>query len=381
MSKQSNAKDDLREAIQLEFSLIKSSDTMSGILFHLKSLFDKFQKILHLNQIICHIEKQINEEDQKAFQSLEKAVNWFRDKLERLMPCVQSKERVNEINSSLKYEVFVLSAGGYLGHLNSLLRSVVNQVLKDADSHSLFNDWAKIEMLPCGEWYVSEYIFPVDVEQELDKEGAAEAMYRWKEQIDSSLSSLYRFLKTLSFCESFVPLTIGGPSDIVPKDLQEFEQRQYQGHVGLYLSAFKSSDVNTHPISKDELIRLVERFLLLLEKEIESSVASHGTSSETNIHWRSRQALDDMKALVPLGKKMWVDKISQTEHPQKLGRKSMAEELLAKLPCRISLHSKGRKRLPRVLKAIECTDPRLPFKNGKYVGLRPHWQKFDWVEF
>ena len=100
------------------------------------------------------------------------------------------------------------------------------------------------------------------------------------------------------------------------------------------------------------------------------------------MHWRTKLALEDMKAVMPLVEKMWIQKINiKGVVPRSLRRAALAAELVEKLPYTITLtlHAKGDARIPLVLKAFKITDPRI-YKGGKYHGLKPHWEQFEWVD-
>ena len=169
-------------------------------------------------------------------------------------------------------------------------------IVKSSEHHSIFEGWAKInqfepqkyEISKCkkpevlkivpvifGEFYISEFTFPACIETELDnssKSSCKNAIYNWKEKIDFSLLELFKFLTILSKYDSFNPLKT---DPFPPKSLQELESKQYQASIGYYLSLFKPSDVkkpHKPPLSIEDLIKLIKRFLFMLNKEISNSI-------------------------------------------------------------------------------------------------------------
>jgi hypothetical protein len=412
----------LRETISPEFNLIKTSDTMGGALRHLVPLFTKIQFLPAINQIIASAENELAKEDCIAFENLEKAVAWFHEKIKLLLPYSQRAKDsfiMAEINALINFETVSFNHSGYVGSLLFELRRLFSEVAKEEKNYHLFNGWTQRDditgrfMLSWPE-YVDKCLNPTPIDQQI---------YQWKERTDTSLPCLLRFLKILTLYNTFVPLTLEpypNPNTL-PKSLREQEERQYQAYVGYYLSLFKSKDLTIHPLSISDLVKMVDRLLYMLEQQIEShpSETSAVHREEVNIvinqflffssnaskknedashpisqtqtsppkteapnkqtHWRTFQCDQDLIALIPHAKKMWLKEIASDAHPMRLSKKTLASDLLNKLPMNLFLYTKGNDRFPRALQAIIMTDPRI-FNGGRYEGLKPHWENFEWVK-
>lgn len=133
------------------------------------------------------------------------------------------------------------------------------------------------------------------------------------------MPTLYRFLKMLTLGDTFIDLTLS--TDPSPKNLQELENRKYQIQVGHYFSSFKSSDIKKHPFDIDELCRLVKRFVFMLEREIEINDFLGNNTESSKEHWRTEHHKADVKALIPLAKDYWKQKLSNCQYPMRLGVK------------------------------------------------------------
>ena len=70
-----------RGVIQLEFEIIKSCETIGGALSHLPDLFEKIKSVQEANLIILQLQKQLDEENLRAFENLQNAVDWIYEKL------------------------------------------------------------------------------------------------------------------------------------------------------------------------------------------------------------------------------------------------------------------------------------------------------------
>ena len=429
MKEQPINKHNLRDTISPEYSLVKISDTMGGSLTHLDSLFAKIRRQPHINCIIASAEAELGEEDLISFEHLEKTVTWFHEKIRILLSHVNWEPdsfQMTEVSALLNFHALSLSASGYVGSLLFQLRHLYLEVSKEKKHPPLFEGWIRTETKygwPVFDWpdYVDKSLNSFDPEQQV---------YQWKERADTSLPCLLRFLKILSLYPTFVPLTLPAHPTLatLPRNLLELEQKQYQAFVGYYLSLFREPDINQHPLSKDDLIRLVDRFLYMLEQKLELNPSSDSTApmqvdiiinqnffftqnievnATQNIevnemaesspqkstsdapiapppkksHPRSVKRDEDVKSLIPYAKKIWIKEILKTEYPSRLGKEKLAETLLENLPTHISLHSKGANRLPRAKTAIELTDPRIYDEGGgRYKELQPHWQDFAWVK-
>ena len=407
----------LRELISTEFNLIKTSETMSGALTHLGFLFTKLQRLSNINRIIALAEAELAEEDRSWFENLEKAVTWLHEKIRILLPHAQWEPdsfAMAEVKALLSFATISLNASGYVGSLLFALKHLFSEVAQEEKNYPLFDGWAQIENS------TNHFViyWPECIDRSLNALPIEQQVYQWKERADTSLSCLLRFLKILILYPTFVPLVLPNhPTiDCLPKNLRELEERQCQAYVGCYLSSFRSTDPKKHPLSNTELVKLVERFLYMLEQKIESDLLgtttirrepvnvvinqflfftpsslkedemttatqpSPPTSNQEETlskqgHWRSEQCKQDVAAVIPYAQKIWVEAMASELHPMKIGKEKLANELLNRLPSYISLHSKGDKRLPRALKAIVSTDPRI-FERGCYKGLKPHWEEF-----
>lgn len=429
MKEQPVNKHNLRDTISPEYSLIKISGTMGGSLTHLDSLFAKIRRQPHINCIIASAETELAEEDRISFEHLEKTVTWFHEKIRILLSHVNWEPdsfQMAEVSALLNFHALSLNANGYVGSLLFQLRHLYLEVTKEEKNRPLLEGWIRTETRygwPVFDW-------PDYIDKSLNSLEPKQQIYQWKERADSSLPCLLRFLKILSLYPTFVPLTlpVSPTIDTLPRNLLELEQNQYQAFVGYYLSLFRESDINQHPLSKDDLIRLIDRFLYMVEQKLELNPSSDSaapmqvsifinqnffftqnievnatqnievnemtksspqesssnapiTSSQKGSHPRSVKRDEDVKKLIPYAKKVWIKEILKTEYPSRLGKKKLAETLLNNLPTHVSLHSKGADRLPRATTAIELTDPRIYDEGGgRYKELQPHWQDFTWVK-
>jgi len=262
----------LSEKVQYELGLVEYSDTIGGALINVESLFKKIHAIFEGTPILFHIESQIALEDQSSFENLQKSVDWVQEKIRKLLPVLlweRDSWNLNLVHALLKFEVISLSQGGYLSSLFFELKHIASDVVQNLENHYLFEGWAKIERLSSGEFSIAEWILPEYLDHEISKPPIDEQISQWQEKADTSPVTLYRFLKLLSLYSSFQPLVLSptpSPSE-VSKNLQEVEQKQYQAHVGYYLSLFKSPKKDKHPLTLKTLTRLIKRLLLMLEIE------------------------------------------------------------------------------------------------------------------
>ena len=105
----------LRKMVSPEFNLIKEADTMGGALTLLVSLFSKIQALPTVNCIIALAETELAEEDRLAFENLEKAVAWFHEKINILLPHIGWKPNSLEmahVNALLNFQTITLSPTG-----------------------------------------------------------------------------------------------------------------------------------------------------------------------------------------------------------------------------------------------------------------------------
>jgi hypothetical protein len=261
----------LWESVKQEFNLIESSRTYGGVFKYLKQLLKNIQTIPQVSRIIIQIVHQIVEENKKAFENRKNAVEWFHIKLKQLLPFLKSERGlVDHIHSLLKFEIIDFSPQGYLGCLLHSLRHAAVEMVKNTTTYSLFEGWTLIDQVDSDEFHIREFIFPDYVAKEINRSSLEKELAQYKEKMDVSLSDLYRFLKILTLYDSFVPLTLNpAPSSCVSiKNLQEVERRQNQAHIGYYLSLFKSLEVIKHPLTIDEIRRLITHFINMLEGEI-----------------------------------------------------------------------------------------------------------------
>lgn len=262
----------LSEKVQHELGLVEYSDTIGGALVNLENLFEKLHTIFEGTPILFHIQNQMKIEDQSSFKNLQKSVDWVQEKIRKLLPVLlweKDSWSLNLVHALLNFEVISLSEGGYLGSLFFELKHIASDVVQETDNHSLFDGWAKIERLSSGEFAIAEWILPEYLDSEISKPAMEVQIYQWQEKADTSLVTLYRFLKLLSLYRSFQPLILSPTPNLsdIPKNLQELEQKQYQAHVGYYLSLFKSSEKDTHPLTLEALAKLTKRLVFMLEIE------------------------------------------------------------------------------------------------------------------
>ncbi len=372
-------------SIQADFNHMQTNSTTEGAILDFGFLFKNLKTIPSVNKAIVRLENKIAEEDKTAFEEFEKAVEWVQYKIKSLLPFLSWNNdswEIRHVHSLLEYQLISLGTGGYLSALIYELKRVASKALEDQIDLTLFEGWTKLGQLSSGELGVLEFHFSAIINQELNKPRLQEQSYQWKGKADTSLSTLYRFLKMLTLYDSFSNLTLSTDpfSWVSPKNLQELEDREYQIQVGQYLNLFKSSDINTHPFDLDELCRLVRRFAFMLEREIESDASLCKDTESSKEHWRTKQHKSDAKTLIPLAKNLWKQELSNCQYPMKLGVKQMAKRMLENIPKTISLHCASEKQCSKACTALKLTDPRI-FKDGKYIGLQPLWENFDWVKF
>ena len=422
MEKQKKDKLHLRDMISTEFNLIKTSETIGGALTHLGAFFAKLRRLPHINYIIASAEAELAAEDRIAFENLEKAVLWFHAKIKLLLLHVKwapDSFEMDDVNALLNFHTLSFNANGYVGSLHFALRRLFSKVAEEEMNRPLFEGWMRTERKT---GYAEEiFDWPEYVDKSLKSLLPKQQLYQWKERADTSLSCLLRFLKILSLYPTFVPLTLPArPTiDSLPKNLLQLEERRYQAAVGYYLSAFKSPDVAKHPLSIIELIKLIDRFLYMLEQKLEFDVSEDSNSPQVNIvinqfffftqaakeatvpnptpteqapvspvatsqrqpHPNTAKCTQDVMALIPYAKKGWLGEMDNKLHPHKISKEELATKILEKLPTHVYLHSKGKKHFPRMLRALKLTDPRIyDGDGGRCKGLRPHWEKFEWVE-
>lgn len=358
------------ESIQPDFNHMQTSSTVGGAITDFGFLFRKLQTLL--SEMIIQIENRIAEEDETVFKKFEEAVDSLQSKIRSLLHLTSWENdswQMRHIDNLLAFNVISLGSRGYLSDMLSELRRIGLEVFQN-------------QLGQPSEFCILDFNLPTFVIHEINKLPLQDQIYEWKEKADTPLLNLYRFLKMLSLYDSSSHLTLSTASSpwISPKNLQELQNREYHIRVGYYLNLFKSSDIKEHPFNVDELYRLIKRFISFLEKEIrENDSPSSIDPPASKGYFRTQQCDADVKVLISLAKDKWKQALSTCKHPREIGAEKMAQELLKGLPANISLYAKGEKQLPRALKAIKATDPRI-FENGKFIDLKPHWVNFDWVK-
>jgi len=371
-------------SIQADFNHMQTNSTTGGAIIDFGFLFNNLRKIPSVNGILTQVESKIAQEDKTAFENFEKAVDWVQNKIKLLLPFLSWSNiswEIRHIRSLLEFQPISLGTGGYLSDLIFELKRVASKALQDQTDLTLFEGWTKLGPLSSGELGILEFHFPTIINQEIIKLRLQDQSYQWKEKADTYLPALYRFLKMLTLYDTSINLTLStDPSSwSPPKNLQELENRKYQIQIGHYFNSFKASDITKHPFDIDELCRLVRRFVFMLEREIEINDSLGNNTEPSKEHWRTQQHKDDIKALIPLAKNYWKQELPNCQFPIKLGVKKMAKKMLENTPKTISFHCASDKQYSKACRALKLTDPRI-FKDGKYIRLQPHWEKFDWVK-
>ena len=99
----------LFESLEFKIEIIKSCDTIGGVLKHLPSLFEKIKSIPETNRIIWHLQDQLDEQNQIAFENLQTAVEWIHDKLHLMKEaCKGDLNFYKSIEQALEYNVINL---------------------------------------------------------------------------------------------------------------------------------------------------------------------------------------------------------------------------------------------------------------------------------
>jgi hypothetical protein len=401
----------LRDAISTEFNLIKTSETIGGALTHLGVLIAKVRRQSHIDCIIASAETELAEEDRIAFENLEKAVAWFHEKIRILLPHVRwmpdSFERA-DVSALLNFHTLSFNAKGYAGSLLFQLRHLYSEVAKEEKHRSLFDGWMRTERK--HSYSVEVFDWPDYVDKSLNSLPPDQQLHQWKERADTSLSCLLRFLKILSLYPSFIPLTLSAcPTvDSLPKNLIQLEEWQYRATVGYYLSAFRSPDPTKHPLSIVELIKLLDRFLYMLEQRLEFDIpndekssiqvkivinqffffseraktgaaTTQSTSQESvepapsdvakKAHGHTWKEESDQKALYSIGKEIWRQAVRNVplQVLKNLSQNDIGNKIRQEVKARgIRLY---RDAPARYSKAAKATDPR-HWENGRCLGFK-----------
>lgn len=359
---------DLHLVVANELKLIHLSDTIGGALTHLASLLNRVRTIPAVAKILAEAEKELEEDDRNAFESLEKSVAWFEEKIRLLLLHVEwSTDSFfrKEANDLLNFRVFTLSEGGHLSNLLFTFRHLCLDV-PEKDRRRLFEGFAEFK----GELYT--FNWPNYVNQNLHSLPRVQQIHQWKEKADTNLPCLIRFLKILSLYPTFNPVVITPNSspEALPKNFKELEKKQWEACVGSYLSGFRSAKITDHPLSIPELIKLVDRFLVFLQQKIAKDL-------QKPADLRTEKCQQDVQKFIPLAKQLWVAKIESGANPLRLGVKALEAELAKKPPT--GLHTqKDNERVSRARAALKITDPRR-YEGGKLLGLQTNWQSFWWV--
>jgi len=95
-----------------------------------------------------------------------------------------------------------------------------------------------------------------------------EAEQNWNELLKSDPTTLLEYLQILSLYSTFKPLVLPLPKESSPKNWQDCEAINYQGRVGYFLNCFRSKDSKRHPHSCEEIHKLIEIFLNMVEIRI-----------------------------------------------------------------------------------------------------------------
>ena len=89
---------------------------------------------------------------------------------------------------------------------------------------------------------------------------------KWKEKRESDVVTLFKFLKVLSNYDSYELLE--DSLSWIPRTIEEAEEFFIQGEVKPYLQRLSSSNLEKHPLSRTQLLNLIDTFLNMLETKI-----------------------------------------------------------------------------------------------------------------
>lgn len=402
MKENQNNQRRLQDIVSTEISLIKTSETIGGALNHLGTLIAKIRRQPHVDPIIASAEAELATEDRIAFENLERTVAWFHEKIKILLPHVPRNSNsfaMAEVSALLNFQSLSLQETGYVGSLLFEFRQLYLEVTREGKNRLLFEGWMKTEK--GGSGLVEVFDWPDYVDKSLNTLPYEQQLYQWKERADTSLSCLLRFLKILSLYPTFVPITLSAHViDERPKSLLELEERQCQAIIGYYLSFFRSPDVAKHPLSILELIKLVDRFLHMLEQKLELDPSNNaGSPAQVSVvinqflffmgsakkeasqggiepvvptkgakgHWRTLHLEEDLEKLIPIGNEVWRATIQGGVDIAGVSREDVGKRIREVAEKRdVQLRDS---RDNRFLRAAKKTDPR-DWKNGKCVGLK-----------
>ena len=383
-----NQKIDLLAEFQSHLRLIKSSSTIYGALENLAILYERIKSEEPTKEIIVNLQNKLQQEQTKITTTRKKYFEWCCEKLFELKTILQkqphiekSKSFCDEIDQIVKFN-FHYDQEGLYKTLQKLISNIVKTILKyDQKSYLPLSKWVKIHCIPYDKYEMIEVIFPSPDHRKPYFIDYLETPDKWEEKLDSCSLSIIFLIKILTICKPSegIKYLFKGLKKDSNETFQEMENNKIIVRIGLFLMSFNNNDHSNHPYNIAQITALSEKLLNILQKEIDSNLYSLKKDKQNKKHWKAKQNTEDINALIPYAKKMWIKTIKKPKLPMKIGYKNLSSKLDSELPYTLSLHVDRDKRVPRIENALKLTDPRI-YENGKYKGLKPHWENFNWLK-
>lgn len=364
----------LPEIITNEWRIIRNADSLGGILKCLPSLLKTLENNSTTSFYISALDKICQRSEKELHRNYSESIQWVKDKIEALKKSRFGKHSLVE-HTIVRAEEWLNNSHGlppslHLDTLLTLLTYAVSPIVAFG-SDPVLEDWVKIkyietkpkETIPKSQtnsqgiskiayknklqladligygvahWEivlikghskndeirierlmygtVQEVIYPPCVHFVLEKKSLV-GLKKWKELRDSDESILYEFLKVLSKYGDYGSELL--PNFLQPRNVIETEQLCIQGKIGPYLSRFASLDSAQSPLTREQVLNLIDSFLLRVENKI---IQRSVTLTSSKIKAKNDPRVKDKEKAIHWLKEEW-------NKNKKIGRETMIDRL------------------------------------------------------
>ncbi|MBS0637011.1 MAG: hypothetical protein JSS12_05840 [Verrucomicrobia bacterium] len=274
----------LSESILRERDIMHHAELSGSILKCLPRFLNTLSKDIKTAPSISAFEKEFKKAEKEHDQNMTKAIEWAKEKIDKLKTSRFSRKLV--IKRSIKRMEEALQNTDNLPsaiHLDLIITNLQQAVsnLTAFENDAFFEGWAKTRMPSSqrdpnvknencritGLQYgvLEELLLPNYIKHMLSSKGS-KGLQKCRSQRESDPATLLDFLKTLSkygLCESTAE-----PNFFRLKCAQDAEELCLQGYPWPYLRQFSSTNPKDHPLSRKQILRLIDTFLNMVEGHI-----------------------------------------------------------------------------------------------------------------